>query len=73
MKERVGIETYIFDYLEKNASIEDIREGYDIADYLLQQKPQAVIYETWIKNNPILQSLVDTFGLFPIDGADGFT
>lgn len=71
MKERVGIETYIFDYLEKNASIEDIREGYDIADYLLQQKPQAAIYETWIKNNPILQSLVDTFGLSSIDGTDG--
>lgn len=71
MNEHLGIETYIFDYLEKNASSEEIREGYDIADYLLQEKPAVAIYETWVKNNPILHSLIDAFNLSPSDDEDG--
>lgn len=63
MKQAAGIDVHIFDYLEKNAPEEEKKEGYDIADYLLQQPPQKAIYEVWIENNPLLKMLVEDMDL----------
>ena len=40
MMRKVGFEVRLFDYLEKTASAEDLKAGYDIADYLLQIEPK---------------------------------
>ncbi len=63
MRERLGIETLVFDFLEKRAPEADKKEGYDIADYLLQQTPQRAIYNVWVENNPLLKMLIDEFDL----------
>ena len=34
--EDIGLEVHLFDYLEKQAPPDDLRAGYDIADYLLK-------------------------------------
>lgn len=61
--QELGIEIAIFDYLERNATEEQIKEGYDIADFLLQIKPQEAIIQTLIQNNPILQDLIEDLDL----------
>lgn len=59
----LGIEVVVFDFLERNATPEQIREGYDIADFLLQIKPQEAIIQTLIEGNPLLQYLIDNLDL----------
>ena len=54
-----GIEVRMFDYLEANATENERKEGYDIADYLLKVKPD----EAMIRKNPVLKTLIDTFDL----------
>ena len=61
--QELGIEIIIFDYLECNATEEQIKEGYDIADFLLQIKPQEAIIQTLIESNPILQYLIEDLDL----------
>jgi len=61
--QEIGIDVEIFDYLERNATEEQIKEGYDIADFLLQIKPQEAIIQTLIENNPILQDLIEDLDL----------
>jgi hypothetical protein len=61
--QELGIEIAIFDYLECNATKEQIKEGYDIADFLLQIKPQEAIIQTLIESNPILQYLIEDLDL----------
>jgi len=61
--QELGIEITIFDYLECNATKEQIKEGYDIADFLLQIKPQEAIIQTLIESNPILQYLIEDLDL----------
>ena len=63
MREELEIDTLVFDFLEKRASDTDKKEGYDIADYLLEKSPQRAIYEVWIENNPLLRMLVEDFDL----------
>lgn len=58
-----GIEVRMFDYLEANATQNERIEGYDIADYLLKVKPDEAILQQMIKRNPVLKTLIETFGL----------
>lgn len=61
--QELGINVIVSDYLERNASKEQIEEGYDIADFLMQNSPLKNIYETFVERNPILKTLVETFDL----------
>ncbi len=58
-----GIEVQMFDYLEANATENERKEGYDIADYLLKVKPDEAILQQMIRKNPVLKTLIDTFDL----------
>ena len=58
-----GIEVQMFDYLEANATEDERKEGYDIADYLLKVKPDEAILQQMMRKNPILKTLIDTFDL----------
>ena len=58
-----GIEVQMFDYLEANATEDERKEGYDIADYLLKVKPGEAILQQMIRKNPVLETLIDTFDL----------
>lgn len=58
-----GIEVQMFDYLEANATEDERKEGYDIADYLLKVKPDEAILQQMIRKNPVLKILIDTFDL----------
>lgn len=59
----LGYEVEIFDYLERNASDQQRREGYDIADFLLQIQPEEVTLQMMINKNPLLKKLIDHFDL----------
>ena len=58
-----GIEVQMFDYLEANATENERKEGYDIADYLLKMKPVEAILQQMIRMNPALKTLIKTFDL----------
>ena len=58
-----GIEVQMFDYLEANATENERKEGYDIADYLLKVKPDEAILQQMIKKNPALKMLIDALDL----------
>lgn len=58
-----GIDVQLFDYLEVNATEDERKEGYDIADYLLKVKPDEAILQQMIRKNPVLKTLIDTFDL----------
>lgn len=53
----------MFDYLEANATENERKEGYDIADYLLKMKPVEAILQQMIRMNPALKTLIKTFDL----------
>lgn len=57
------IEVQMFDYLEANATEDERKEAYDIADYLLKVKPNEAILQQMIRKNPVLKTLIDTFDL----------
>ena len=63
LMKRYGIEVQMFDYLEAHANEKERKEGYDIADYLLKVKPDEAILQQMIKRNPVLKTLIETFGL----------
>ena len=58
-----GIKVQMFDYLEVNATENERKEGYDIADYLLKVKPDEAILQQMIRMNPALKTLIKTFDL----------
>ena len=58
-----GIEVQLFDYLENNAPESERKEGYDIADYLLQIQPDEVVLQAMNRKNPHLKTLIETLGL----------
>lgn len=58
-----GIKVQMFDYLEANATENERKEGYDIADYLLKVKPDEAILQQMIMMNPALKILIKTFDL----------
>ena len=58
-----GIDVQLFDYLEANATENERKEGYNIADYLLKVRPDEAILQQMIKRNPNLKTLIETFDL----------
>ncbi len=58
-----GVDASILDHLEQRATPEQRKEGYDIADFLLDGNSPEAILQKMITKNPLLQSLIDTFGL----------
>ena len=58
-----GIEVQLFDYLENNAPESERKEGYDIADYLLQIQPDEAILQAMSRKNPHLKTLIEMLGL----------
>lgn len=66
-----GIEVQMFDYLEANATEDERKEGYDIADYLLKVKPDEAILQQMIKKNPNLKTLIETLDLKLINVQQG--
>jgi hypothetical protein len=62
MKE-LGYQVEIFDYLERNASVQQRKEGYDIADFLLQIQPKESILQMMTNKNPQLKKLIEHFDL----------
>lgn len=58
-----GIEVQLFDYLENNAPESERKEGYDIADYLLQIQPDEAVLQAMNRKNPHLKTLIEMLGL----------
>ena len=58
-----GIDVQMFNYIEANASENERREEYDIADYLLKVKPDEAVLQQMIKRNPALKILIDALDL----------
>ena len=58
-----GYKVEIFDYLERNATAQQRREGYDIADFLLQIQSEESIFQMMINKNPLVKKLIDHFDL----------
>jgi len=59
----LNIKVEIFDFLEKRATPEQRKEGYDIADFLLEAKQPTAILQDMIKRNPALKTLMKEFDL----------
>ncbi len=64
---RLGITVKLFDYLEKNATSEQRKNGFDIADFLLEMKQPQAILQSMIAKNPALKLLIKEFGLILIE------
>lgn len=58
-----NIEVEIFDFLEKRATPEQRKEGYDIADFLLEAKQPTAILQAMLQRNPALKILMKEFDL----------
>ncbi len=58
-----GIQIEVSAYLEENATDEQRTSGYDIADFLIQSKPQETLLNAMIKKNPALKILIETLDL----------
>ncbi len=58
-----GIDASIIDYLEKAATDEQRKEGYDIADFLLDGNSPEAILQRMITQNPLIKELIDTLDL----------
>ncbi|MDR0745726.1 MAG: DUF6371 domain-containing protein [Mediterranea sp.] len=65
--ERMGITVKLFDYLEKNATLEQRKNGFDIADFLLEIKQPQAILQSMIAKNPALKLLIKELGLVLIE------
>jgi hypothetical protein len=65
--ERMGITVKIFDYLEKSATPEQQKDGFDIADFLLEMKQPQAILQSMIAKNPVLNLLIKELGLVLIE------
>ena len=63
MLHNLGIEASIFNYLEEVATEDERTAGLDIADYLLQIEPDKAVLQAMIRNNPMLQKLIDDLQL----------
>ncbi len=61
--ERMGITVKLFDYLERNATVKQRAEGFDIADFLLEMKQPQAILQGMISRNQSLKTLIDSLGL----------
>lgn len=64
---RMGITVKLFDYLEKNATPEQRKNGFDIADFLLEMKQPQAILQSMIAKNPALKLLIKELGLVLVE------
>lgn len=67
--QQMGITVKLFDYLEKNATPEQRKNGFDIADFLLEIKQPQGILQGMIDKNPSLNLLIKELGLVLIEEA----
>ncbi|MDR0746046.1 MAG: DUF6371 domain-containing protein [Mediterranea sp.] len=68
--ERMGIAVKLFDYLEKNATPEQRKSGFDIADFLLEMKQPQAILQSMITKNPALKLLIKELDLVLVEEPD---
>ena len=61
--ESIGVRARITNLLEGIATESQRERGLDIADFILEQKPQQETLQKLIQRNPALQALFDKFGL----------
>ena len=61
--QQMGITAKLFDYLEKNATSEQRKNGFDIADFLLEMKQPQAILQAMIAKNPALNLLIKELNL----------
>ncbi len=59
----MGIRVKLYDYLEQNATSEQQREGYDIADFLLEGKSPQSVLDSLIVKKPLLRNLIKALDL----------
>ena len=59
------------DLLERMATDGQRSQGLDIADFLLMEDTPQMILQQMIERNPVLQSLIDAFGLELVDAEKG--
>ena len=64
-----GIDVKVYTYLEEHATEEEKEEGLDIADYLLNEPPQAAALRQMVARKPCLQVLIDRLDLELVDSA----
>lgn len=57
------IDVVVSEYLEKNAHPEQLQEGYDIGDFLIESKPPKTYLETILEKYPVLNLLIETLDL----------
>lgn len=67
--QQMGITVKLFDYLDKNATPEQRKNGFDIADFLLEIKQPQGILQGMIDKNPSLNLLIKELGLVLIEEA----
>ena len=63
MMQQLGIEVSLFDFMENNATDEERKAGYDIADYLLQAETKESVLSRMFARNPHLETLISTLDL----------
>jgi hypothetical protein len=61
--QELNIDVVVSDYLERNANAEQIEEGYDIADFLLQSSLPQNTYQMFLEKNPALGQLISALDL----------
>ena len=64
-----GIDVKVYTYLDEHATEEEKEEGLDIADYLLNEPPQATALRQMVERKPCLQVLIDKLDLELVDSA----
>ena len=63
MMQRLGIEVSLFDIMENNATDEERKAGYDIADYRLKAETKESVLSRMIAQNLHLETLISTLDL----------
>ena len=63
MMKQFGIEVSLFDFMENNATDEERKAGYDIADYLLKAETKESVLSRMIVRNPYLETLISMLDL----------
>jgi hypothetical protein len=71
--QELNINIAVSDYLERNASKNQIEEGYDIADFLLKSSPPKNMYQAFLDKNPLVNKLIETLDLELIDLSTSFS
>ncbi|KAA6313962.1 hypothetical protein EZS27_035355, partial [termite gut metagenome] len=60
------IQVELFSYMEEYATEEQRRNGYDIADFLIQSTSKESVLNAMLKKNPNLSLLIEEFNLIEV-------